>query len=95
MPTWDERKRLSNLRRHRMDFAGADIIWDNPTVTREDIRYDYGEPRYVTFGMLGGAVVVLVYTERAGDMHVISLRRARRYEANYYFAAIREGAEGD
>ena len=38
----------------------------------------------MTFGMLNGEVVVLVHTDRDGDMHVISLRRAEKYEARYY-----------
>jgi uncharacterized DUF497 family protein len=90
MPTWDERKRRANLERHGVDFAGADAIWDNPTVTREDLRRSYGEARFVTFGLLEGEVVVLVYTEREEDIHIISLRRAEKYEARYYFEATQD-----
>ena len=85
MPTWDESKRRRNIRLHGLDFEGADAIWDNFTVTREDMRADYGEKRMVTFGILGGEVVVLVHTERNNEMHVISLRKAEKYEARYYF----------
>lgn len=84
MPTWDETKRRANLRRHKLDFAGAEAIWDDLTITREDVRERYEERRYVTFGMLNGEVVVLVHTERDGDIHIISLRRAERYETRYY-----------
>lgn len=84
MPTWDESKRRANIRRHKFDFAGVEAIWDGFTITREDIRERYGEPRFVTFGMLRGEVVVLVYAERADDLHVISLRRAEKYEKRYY-----------
>ena len=45
----------------------------------------YGEKRLVTFGLLNGEVVVLVHTERDDDIHIISLRRAEKYEARYYF----------
>ena len=76
MPTWDESKRRANIRRHKLDFAGIEVIWDGFTVTREDIRERYGERRFVTFGVLHDEVVVLVYTERRDDLHVISLRRA-------------------
>ncbi len=48
MPTWDESKRRRNIKLHGLDFEGADAIWDNFTVTREDIREDYGEKRLVT-----------------------------------------------
>ncbi|MGH8315183.1 MAG: hypothetical protein ACRETU_08535 [Steroidobacterales bacterium] len=30
-------------------------------------------------------LVVLVHTERRRDMHIISLRKAEKYEARYYF----------
>jgi uncharacterized DUF497 family protein len=39
----------------------------------------------VTLGILSGEVVVLVHTERDHEMHVISLRKAEKYEARYYF----------
>jgi uncharacterized DUF497 family protein len=89
MPTWDEGKRRLNLRLHRLDFVGAEAIWDGPTVTREDVRKDYGEKRLVTFGLLDAEVVVLVHVERDDDMHIISLRRAEKHEARYYFEVTR------
>lgn len=89
MPTWDEFKRRRNIELHGLDFEGADAIWDNFTVTREDIRADYGEKRLVTFGILNGEVVVLVHTER-DDMHIISLRKAEKYEARYYFEVAKD-----
>jgi uncharacterized DUF497 family protein len=37
MATWNESKRQRNIKLHGMDFVGVDAIWDNFTVTREDI----------------------------------------------------------
>jgi len=85
MPTWDEKKRRRNLRLHGLDFLGAEAVWDDFTITREDVRENYGEPRWVTFGLLCGEVVVLVYSERGHEDHFISLRKAEKYEARYYF----------
>lgn len=85
MPSWDESKRRRNIKLHGLDFEGAEAIWDNFTVTREDIRENYAEKRMVTFGLLNGEVVVLVHTDRHDDMHIISLRKAEKYEARYYF----------
>jgi uncharacterized DUF497 family protein len=90
MPTWDESKRRRNVKLHGLDFDGADALWDNFTVTREDIRADYGEKRLVTFGVLSGEVVVLVHTERGHEMHVISLRKAEKYEARYHFEVAQD-----
>jgi uncharacterized protein len=84
MSSWDETKRQRNIKSHGLDFVGAEAIWDNFTVTREDLRQDYGESRWVTFGLLAGDVVVLIHSERAGEMHIISLRKAEKYEARYY-----------
>jgi len=82
--TWDEKKRLANIKVHGLDFIGCEAIWDNFTITREDIRQSYREQRLVVFGRLNRHVVVLVYTERRGGPHIISLRKAEKYEARYY-----------
>ena len=90
MLTWDEAKRKLNIKKHRLDFAGCDIIWDHFTVTREDIRQNYGEARLVCFGLLNNKVVVMVYTDRPKGPHVISLRKAEKYEARYYRQIAKE-----
>jgi uncharacterized protein len=88
--TWDEPKRLKNIEDHGLDFIGCDAIWDNFTITREDIREAYGEKRLVTFGLLESAVVVLVYTERRKGPHIISLRKAEKHETRYYFEIAKD-----
>jgi uncharacterized DUF497 family protein len=94
MAFWNDAKRLRNLRIHGLDFLDAEEIWDGFTVTGEDIRANYGEPRWVTFGLLRGEVVVLVHTERDGYDRYISLRRADRYETMAFFEAAR-GLQAD
>ncbi len=61
---WDENKRLSNIRKHGIDFADAEAVFEGDTVTVEDNRFDYGEVRFITLGLLEGDVVVVVYTEQ-------------------------------
>jgi len=90
MVTWDEKKRLANIKVHGLDFVGCEAIWDDFTVTREDLRKVYREQRLVVFGRLDRQVVVLVYTERCGGPHIISLRKAERYEARYYAKEAKE-----
>lgn len=84
MVTWDEKKRRANIKAHGLDFLGCEAIWDEFTVTREDIRELYREQRLVVFGRLNREVVVLVYTERRRGPHIISLRKAEKYETRYY-----------
>jgi uncharacterized DUF497 family protein len=88
--TWDETKRRRNIKDHGLDFAGCEAIWDNFTITREDIRHAYGEKRLVTFGLLEGNVVVMVHTEHRAGPHIISLRKAEKYEARYYFEIAKD-----
>ena len=39
-------------------------------------------------GLLAGQVVHMTYTERGDDLHVISLRKATKHEANFYFSQV-------
>ena len=90
MATWDEAKRRRNIKDRGLDFAEGEAIWDNFTITREDIRHAYGEKRLVTFGLLEGDVVVMVHTERRAGSHIISLRKAEKHEARYYFKVAKD-----
>ena len=90
MATWDEPKRRKNIKNHGLDFVGCEAIWDNFTITREDVRRAYHEKRLVTFGLLEGNVIVLVYTERRTGPHIISLRKAEKHEARYYFEIAKD-----
>ena len=86
---WDEVKRKKNLVRHGFDFADAADVFDSETITIEDDRFDYGEVRYVSFGMLRELVVAVVYTEADDNMRIISMRRATKNEENEYYKKIR------
>jgi hypothetical protein len=82
---WDEAKRRSNLWRHGIDFADAVDVFSRPTFTIADNRYDYGEKRFLTFGLLNGRVVAIVHTESDDVIRLISVRKAERHEEIKYF----------
>jgi uncharacterized DUF497 family protein len=54
----------------------------------DDCRERYGELRLNATGWLNGQVVVMTHTERYGDFHVISLRRAKKHEIRRYVEEI-------
>ena len=85
---WDEAKRQSNIHKHGIDFADVPAIFDGYTVTVEDTRFAYGEPRYSTIGLLKGRVVVVAHTERGDKIRIISARKATQYEEISYFEQI-------
>lgn len=83
--TWHELKRQENLKNHRLDFADAAGVFAGPTFTFEDDREDYGEQRWVTLGLLGLKVVVIVHTETVEVTHIISMREAEKHEQQLFF----------
>lgn len=82
---WDEAKRRINLWRHGIDFAEIASIFRGVPYTNEDDRYDYGETRYLTLGLLRGRVVAIVHTETETVIRIISARWATKHEEIKYF----------
>ena len=81
----DAAKRASDLKKHGYDFNDAYLVMESDaTVTFEDNRYDYGEARFVTLGVLRGVLVQIVTAEMGEDIRVISIRKADRYEQKIY-----------
>lgn len=58
------------------------------TYTFEDDRFDYGEIRFVTLGLLAGIPVSIVHTETDHEIRIISFRKATKREADIYFEAV-------
>jgi uncharacterized DUF497 family protein len=85
---WDERKRLSNHRKHGYDFADCAAVFGGPTATYIDDGDNYGETRFRTYGVLDGRVMVVAHTETANCVRVISMRKARLNEQANYFKAF-------
>jgi uncharacterized DUF497 family protein len=86
--TWNPDKARINLKRHGLDFADACRVFSGHTLTRPDNRFDYGERRFSTVGLLGVEVVVIAHTETEDTIHVISMRKAERHEREHYFDSL-------
>jgi uncharacterized DUF497 family protein len=85
---WDEAKRRANLRKHGLDFADAVSVFAGITWTIEDRRFEYGEQRFITIGMVRDTVVVMAHTETPSEIRIISMRKATRSEQILYFQNI-------
>lgn len=83
---WDEEKNQSNIEKHGISFELAKRIFEGPVFTWLDTRYDYGEDREVSIGMVDGLLVLaVVHTERDnGVIRLISARRATKTERKNY-----------
>ena len=88
MFAWDEAKRLTNLRKHGIDFRDGQKIFRGFTLTAEDDRESYGECRFLTLGLLDDQVVSVAHAEQEENIRIISIRKANKNEARFYFSQI-------
>ena len=80
---WDERKRLSNIQKHGLDFLDVGEVFDQPHVVVPSAN-EGREKRFLAIGLLEGRNVTVVYTIRVEAVRVISFRRARHEERQKY-----------
>lgn len=85
---WDEAKRQTNIRDHGIDFADLKPLFEGETVIMLDDRFDYGEYRFITLGLLNGIVLLVVHTETDEVIRIISARKATKYEEKRYFTEL-------
>jgi uncharacterized DUF497 family protein len=88
--SWSEAKRQSNLTDHGLDFVDAPGVFEGVTYTFEDDRFDYGERRFMTLGLLDGMVVSIVHTESPHHIRIISFRKATKREQAIFFDSIKD-----
>ena len=87
--SYDPTKKKSNLIKHGLDFDEAKrVIESGQTVTFEDNRYNYDEPRFITLGNLNGSIIVIVTTESDSEIRIISMRKAEKNEQKIYFSNL-------
>jgi uncharacterized DUF497 family protein len=87
------RRAEANLRKRGFDFAFATLIFDGPTLEKQDRRRNYGEVRVLATGLADEIALTVVYTDRFDDeaervRRIISARRSNRRERKAYQAAI-------
>ena len=81
---FDAVKRVLTLETRGLDMAQAGELFAGETLTVQDSRRDYGEPRFLTIGFLSGRMVVVAWTQRGDAMRVISMRKANEREQGKY-----------
>ena len=81
---WDEAKRQQVLRSRGIDLLFAALIFEGPTLTKPDTREDYGEPRYISLGLIDEEPYVVIHTERQGRIRLISAWKGGRKDHERY-----------
>lgn len=66
------------------------VFFENEPATITDDRFDYGEIRYLCFGLLLDKVAAVSHTETDEFCRIISARKTEKYEQEKHFREIRE-----
>jgi uncharacterized DUF497 family protein len=82
--SYDPAKRDKTLRERGLRFEDTVEVFAGLTLDIPDLRRDYGEPRIISVGHLGGRLMIVVWTPRGDRRHVISMRKANDREKAFY-----------
>jgi uncharacterized protein len=82
--TFDPAKRDRTLEERAVVFRDAEHVFAGLTLDYEDTRQDYGETRIITIGFLAGRMVMVVWTARGRNRHIISMRKCNAKEQKRY-----------
>jgi len=87
---WDKKKANTNLYKHGVSFEIAgQVFGDQHSITIFDEISSNKEERYATIGMTTyGLLVVVVHTDRANRIRIISARKANKTEKKHYEEGI-------
>ena len=78
--SFDPSRRDLKLEARGLDFAHAADVFGGLTMTVPDARRDYGEDRFQTYGLLDGRLVMIAWTQRGKDRHIMSMRKCNDRE---------------
>ena len=81
---FDPVKRAIALQDRGVDFLDSALVFVEPSVTTEDIRFDYPEPRFLTYGLIGDRLMVVVWTPIDDGIRVISMRKCKEREQEIF-----------
>jgi uncharacterized DUF497 family protein len=88
MFSWDESKRLENLKKHGVDFQDAALIFENAVLEEQDRRRDYREERWRALGHVDEDYFMVVYTWRDSTRRIISAWRVNDDGKQRYTALL-------
>lgn len=80
---FDPEKSKANLQKHGTDFVAAQELWQDADRLEAPARSEI-EKRKMLIAKHGGKLWAAIFTERGENVRIISVRRARKNEAQRY-----------
>lgn len=82
---FDPDKDDANRAKHEVSLAFAEqVLADSERLDILDVRFDYAEERFVSYGKVGDRIWVCVFAPRGDICRVISVRKANDRETRRY-----------
>ena len=89
--SFDLNKNRINQEKHGVSFELAELVFDDPRALSRQDRFENGEMRWQTIGMVGESLLILLVAHTVEDdsedcehIRIISARRATRVERKFY-----------
>jgi uncharacterized DUF497 family protein len=85
---WDPKKEELNRAKHKISFPEAATVFsDNAAAIFDDPKHSVSEHREIIIGTsIKERVLLVSFTERNGNLRIISARSANKYERETYQA---------
>jgi uncharacterized protein len=80
---YDPDKSVANKAKHGIDFDEAQVLWNDPDWLEIPAKA-VDEPRHLIIGVIAGKHWSALVTYRSGNIRLISVRRSRKEEIEYY-----------
>lgn len=80
---YNETKSKMNKEKHGIDFVEAQLLWNDPERIEIPAKTE-DEPRYVVIGKIGEKHWSVIVTYRENKIRIISARRSRKEEIEFY-----------
>jgi uncharacterized DUF497 family protein len=83
---YDPEKNQRNIEERGLSFDLAEFVLADPNVAiKQDLRKDYGEHRFIAYGLVEGLRLRLCFTPRGTKIRVISLHQVHKknWEKHY------------
>jgi len=81
---YDENKSKQNLVKHGIDFDAAQSLWKDPDLLEIPAKKATNEIRFLIIGTINKKHWSAVITYRGKNILIISVRRSRIEEVNFY-----------
>jgi uncharacterized protein len=83
---WNQSKAATNLKKHGVSFEEAKTVFNNPlAVIFDDEAHSIDEQREIIIGhSQRNRLLLIAFTERSGNVRIISARLATRQEREDY-----------